>query len=403
MAPSQNQGKLSAATSLNAALFEFGARFAKEQLQQLARECDERCEQDLVPRLQALLRDIDAERDGFEKQKQHKILELRSRLSLLDSDSDAIETAVAQLCSVTPKSLDLVLSGPSLGSPIQTATEDASQDSDVPSTGDTHQSNDEQLVQGRTDALLMPITTPSSIDTQLQAHVLAESSAPSQTSKRPRPEKRDENASVSKRPKVSAEDDEPEAATSAKLITREVAFPNLATGECIFRHSTQKGFFVVRCDQCDVIFSEPPLAYNRALKHFNKHGVPGKDKEELTNEDIFEQFAYQVSGADMASKYWVKEHLGAMPHTFTSTRSAEVPTDADEVEDMMPKHKEIDDDFSPPFPKVRESPRNHTVDRDPEVETHRRPLRNVPRPDYAEMIAGKAPWEEASDVGSEAS
>lgn len=64
--------------------------------------------------------------------------------------------------------------------------------------------------------------------------------------------------------------------------------------ECIFRHVGRKGFFVVRCDFCESgFFTEPPLLYNRALKHFQKHGEAILDGEELTNEFIFKKFAFQ--------------------------------------------------------------------------------------------------------------
>lgn len=59
---------------------------------------------------------------------------------------------------------------------------------------------------------------------------------------------------------------------------------------------------------------------------------------------------------------------------------------------MTRELQQVDDDFSPPFPKLREPARSRQSDRGEECEKPRRGRRNVPRPDYAEMVANKDPW-----------
>lgn len=73
-------------------------------------------------------------------------------------------------------------------------------------------------------------------------------------------------------------------------------------------------------------------------------------------------------------------------------RSPGDTSQAYDVEDMVRRHQEIEDDFSPPFPKLRESLRSRQSDREAEHEKPHRARRNVPRPDYAEMVANKDPW-----------
>jgi hypothetical protein len=73
-------------------------------------------------------------------------------------------------------------------------------------------------------------------------------------------------------------------------------------------------------------------------------------------------------------------------------RSSRDASRADDVEEIVRKHQEIDDDFSPPFPQLRESLRSRQPDHEADQEKPRRALRNVPRPDYAEMVANKDFW-----------
>ncbi|KAI0872425.1 hypothetical protein GGS24DRAFT_491506 [Hypoxylon argillaceum] len=399
-------------TQLNTALLNFASKYMKDQLEHLAQVCDQRLERELLPRLYAILRDIDHERDAFEEHKRDAARDLRDHLNLLRFDAAAIDDAIGQLHTVAPRYLDLLPSASSLALPVSglaslsapstAASSDrnfdtsgagpVSQTAATPtSTPETSSHNPQDSTTGAEPST--PATKPTILNGRVQAQAIAESSTASRSPKRPRFDLRKESETPSKRQRTTNENETIGAAQPK--IGRRVAFPNLKTGECIFRHAERKGFFVVRCDYCEPgIFTEPPLLYNRALKHFQKHGEAASEEEELTNEFIFERFAFQgtMDGGEMASKYWIREHVGAMPHTFIPTGSSRTTTQADDVDNTVRKHQEIDDDFSPLSPKLRGSLRNRQSDGEEVDKNLRRTRRNVSRPDYAEIVANKDPW-----------
>ncbi|KAI0103059.1 hypothetical protein GGR51DRAFT_261499 [Nemania sp. FL0031] len=397
---------------LSAAFLSFAPKYMKDQLELLAQECDERLERKLLPRLQAILRDIDRERDAFEEHKRDAARGLRSQLNLHQCDAAAVDDAIGQLQAVVPRYLALLPSASSLALPVSIPTslpatgvatsldrifdttdaDKISQTAASPVSAAPESSNhNTQCSNDQANKPCAPATEPLSLDSQVQAQVIAENSVASCSPKRSRLNFHKESDTPSKRQRIADEDDT--AGDTQPKIERRVAFPNLKTGECIFRHAGRKGFFVVRCDYCQPgIFTEPPLLYNRALRHFQKHVELASDKGELTNEAIFERFSFQVDGGELASKYWIREHLGAMPHTFSPTGSSKNISQANDAEAIVRKHQEIDDDFSPPLLKLRRSACDHESDSEEVHEKPRRTRRNVPRPDYAEMVANKDPW-----------
>ncbi|KAI8628362.1 hypothetical protein F5Y19DRAFT_135955 [Xylariaceae sp. FL1651] len=396
--------------NLNTAIFHFAPRYMKEKLEHLAHEYDQRLERDLVPRLHTLLREIDQERDAFEQQKRNATNEIREHLGLLRFDAASVEDAIGQLRAVAPKYLHLIPKAECVTIPISTKasfiTPSIASSGNIPEAlgvnSNSQTATSLSLTQGTSSHSTQLRTTQaesgasppraSSSNSQVQARIISGNSTASCSPKRPRTIGQNENDNSSKR-QIIADDKGNPGAIQIKEITRRVAFPNLTTGECIFRHSKHRGFFVIRCDRCEPgSFSEPPLAYNRALKHFQKHGEKGPDGEELTNEYIFEKFACQVDGEELASKYWIREHIGAMPHIFVPMKCAIDTSCADDTENMVRKHQEIDNYFSPPLPLLRESPHNHSLDHDEDQDKPRRTRRNVPRPDYAEMVANRDPW-----------
>ncbi|KAI8945722.1 hypothetical protein F4801DRAFT_593912 [Xylaria longipes] len=393
----------------NAALLDFAPKYMKNQLEQLAHECDQRLERQLLPRLHAILCEIDQERDAFEEQKRDAVSRLREHLSLLPLDAAVVDDAVGQLHAVAPRHLGVLPTASSLALPafdsasLSTPSTSASSDGafGTPDEDTSSQapasprSTPETLSHAAQDSIAQtrpwtPPTKSPTVESEVQAQVLAESSTVPCGPKRPKVDHQNESDVSSKRQRTA---NEKAPGAVQPQIERRVAFPNLMTGECIFRHAERKGFFVVRCDYCKPgFFTEPPLRYNRALKHFQKHTEAISDEKELTNEYIFENFAFQVDGDEMASKYWIREHLGETPHTFVPVGSSGDTSQADDTEDTVRIHQEIEDAFSPPFPKLRESLRSRQSDREVEHEKPHRARRNVPRPDYAEMVANKDPW-----------
>ncbi|XXG95319.1 hypothetical protein Hte_001580 [Hypoxylon texense] len=398
---------------LNTAISDFASSYVRKELQQITRERDDALARSHVPRLRALLREVDDERQAFEKEKEKLIHGLRKKLELLEVDATIIEATFAELNSVAPKYLGIIPSASTLTirpptpfmSPVRDNYFSTVLGADIIS--DAPPLAIQVLDQGIPDVPKGYCSSPTninvspdagpSIDRQVQSQVLSESSTINRPVKRPSAEGRDSNASGGKRRRF----DGPKTPNRSQSdIFRKIAFPNLETGERIFRHSERQGFFVIRCNRpnCQTgFFTDPPLAYNRALKHFQGHGETGPDGDELSNEYVFEKFACEIEGSSMVSKYWIKEHLGPLPHTFVPGKSRSRSSQIDAVN--VRKRQENDKSYTP-----SNRPRNPSVtnesDEELEVEKPRRTPRSVIRPDYAELVANKDPWN-LSDMESD--
>ncbi|KAI3330263.1 hypothetical protein F4824DRAFT_505305 [Ustulina deusta] len=411
---------------LNAALLDFAPRYMKDQLEHLAHECDQRLERELLPQLHAILRQVDQERDAFEEHRQDAARDLRDRLNLLRFDAAAIEHAIGQLQVVAPRYLALFPSASSLALPVTassavsasasrstsstaaspTGVFDDTPDADIGShIAASPASTPETSNHGAQDSTArtkpwIPSRDPPNLDHQIQSPVTAECSMVSCSPKRRKAERQAERDSPYKRQKTANEN------ISSGVVPPEikgrVAFPNLMTGGMVaipsFPHIGPKASFLMFSEPpmlFEGIFTEPPLNNDRALKHFQEHEKDTSSEEELTNESIFERFALQVDGDEMASKYWITEHLGEEPHTFTPMTSPQDAPQADHTEDIIHRNEETDDDFCPLFLRLRDPARSRQSDREGEDEKPRRSLRNVARPDYAEMVA---PWSAEVDI-----
>ncbi|KAH9885355.1 hypothetical protein F4778DRAFT_799125 [Xylariomycetidae sp. FL2044] len=411
----------SSAGKLNHALTGYASAFVKKELQQLAAAYDDTLARSHVPKLRALLKEVDNERAAFEHEKDKLLQHLRTKLQRLDVEGPAIDAGLAELQSIAPRYLSVIPGTSALTirppTPIMSPPRENSYFTTVlganlgpgePTTGAQtspvqaarlHESSTRPRstpAVGRT--LITPKPTQTSqIDDQVQEQVIAESTiaVQSQSTKRSRAESADEiKVSVAKRQRT---DNDKSSTNVARRDIEQIAFPNLETGESIFRHAQRKGYFVIRCSLPDCAkptFSEPPLAYNRALRHFENHSELIPDGEELTNEYIFEKFGWEITGSNLASKYWIKEHLGKVPHTFTPGKSRPRASRTDAL--SLPIKEQEDTDFV-----LSSNPRDSisAVDseaEDSEQEMPRRTRRKVPRPDYAELVANRDLWN-ASD------
>ncbi|CAJ2504684.1 Uu.00g120780.m01.CDS01 [Anthostomella pinea] len=376
---------------LNNALSDFALSFVKKELQQLARECDDNLGRNYVPRLRALLREVDRERDAFEHEKQQLVKGLRAKLELLQVDDDAVDDVVAQLHAMGPKYLGAIPSASTLTirppTPTMSPTMSPSRENNYFSTvlsADARLNGlaaaPQSPIRERSAPGLLHHSSPAvahgsplaitSIDRQVQYQVIGESSLAIKSPKRPRVEGRSNSGTLPKRQKVVSE--------------------------------KRKGFFVIRCDRpgCSSgYFREPPLVYNRAMKHFQKHGEIGPDDGELTNDYIFDKFACQIEGSDLASKYWIKEHLGTVPHTFIPGKTPRIRAAPDDNPELSVDHEEVNEDFVL-SDKTQGSIHARQSDDESEPEKPRRTPRSVPRPDYAELVANKDPCN-GSDADSE--
>ncbi|KAI1802106.1 hypothetical protein F4811DRAFT_422637 [Daldinia bambusicola] len=291
---------------LNNAISDFAASYVKKELQQLTRERDDELARSFVPKLRALLREVDKERQAYEQDKEKLILGLRKKLQLLEVDPDTIESTVSELILVTPKYLSVIPSASTLTirpptpfmSPIRDNYFSTVLGADVLSSIPPLASQVQD--QGASSSIKDSSSSPTninvspnigpSIDHQVQNQIQSENPMTNRAPKRANGDG-DSTTTNGKRRRV---DGGKALSRSQSDIFRKIAFPNLETGERIFRHSDRQGFFVIRCNRPNCqsgFFTDPPLAYNRALKHFQSHGETGLDGEELTNEYIFENFA----------------------------------------------------------------------------------------------------------------
>ncbi|KAI0853651.1 hypothetical protein F5Y00DRAFT_105975 [Daldinia vernicosa] len=323
---------------LNNAISDFASSYVKKELQQLTRERDDELARSHVPKLRALLREVDRERQAYEQDKEKLILGLRKKLQLLEVDPDTIESTVSELIPVCPKYLSVIPSASTLTirppTPFMSPVRDnyfstvlgANVLSSIPpSASQVHDQGASNSIKDHssspTNINVSPNVGPN-FDHQIQSQILSENPM---TNKAPKRVSADSDSAASgKRRRV---DGGKSLSRSQSDIFRKIAFPNLETGERIFRHAERQGFFVIRCNRSNCqtgFFTDPPLAYNRALKHFQSHGETGQDGEELTNEYIFENFACEIEGSSLVSKYWIKEHLGPSPHTCSRSREVEI-------------------------------------------------------------------------------
>ncbi|KAI2466275.1 hypothetical protein F4781DRAFT_357076 [Annulohypoxylon bovei var. microspora] len=384
---------------LNTAISDFASTYVKTELQQLTRERDDALARSHVPKLRALLREVDKERQAFDQDKEKLIRGLRKKLELLEVDTDIIEATIAELTPVTPKYLSIIPSASTLTirpptpflSPVRNNYFSTILGADLLSNAPALASQilDQETanaVKGHssspTNINVSPRAGPN-IDHQIRDQILSENSAANQTPKRAGANG-DGNTSAKRRRIDSGK----VLSRSQSDIFRKIAFPNLETGERIFHHVNRPGLFVIRCNRpnCQTgFFTDPPLAYNRALKHFQSHGQTGKDGEELTNEYIFENFACEIEGSRMVSKYWIKEHLGPSPHTFVPGKSRSRTTQADPNNAL--KQQEDGNNYtssSKPHDPIVD---DESDEEELQVEKPRRTPRSVARPDYAERLS----------------
>ncbi|KAI8961304.1 hypothetical protein F5Y11DRAFT_229616 [Daldinia sp. FL1419] len=392
-------------SKLNSAISDFTSTYVKKELQQLTRARDDELARSHVPKLRALLREVDKERQAYQQDKDKLILGLRKKLELLEVDPDTIENTISELIPVTPKYLSVIPSASTLTirpptpfmSPVRDNYFSTVLGADVlssipPLASQVHEQAASASIKALSSSPTNINVSPTAglhIDHKIQSQILSE--AP-MTEKAPKRISTDGDSITSGKRRRIDHGKTPSRAQSD--IFRKIAFPNLETGERIFRHAERQGLFVIRCNRsaCQTgFFTDPPLAYNRALKHFQSHGETGPDGEELSNEYIFENFACEIEGSSLVSKYWIKEHLGPSPHTFVPGRSRSKNTQTTDSPGVR-KSKEDDKNYTPSSKSRNPTVINETEDEESETEKPRRTPRSVPRPDYAEMVANKDPW-----------
>jgi hypothetical protein len=181
----------------------------------------------LLPRLEALLREIDQERDVFEQRKQEATHDLRDQLNLLRLDASAVDEAIAQLYVVTPRYLDLLprassliiptsetasLCVPVTAGPLDDALDRPEADtssqtaaSHTLTPGTSSQSAQSAHNQTASTELCVSPLKPLNFDSQVQSQVIAADSLASCSSKRPGIDGQNESDAPYKRQRMANE------------------------------------------------------------------------------------------------------------------------------------------------------------------------------------------------------
>lgn len=203
---------------LDSAISDFASGYVKTELRRLTRERDDALARSHVPKLRALLREVDKERQAFEQDKEKLIQGLRNKLELLKVDPDIIETTIAELNAVSPKYLTIIPGASTLTirppTPFLSPVRDnyfstvlgASNSSGAPPSAS--QNFNESVNQRSPGAVKRQDSSPTNInvspnagpnvDYQIQDQILSENSAANQTPKRPATDD-DGNTSAKKR------------------------------------------------------------------------------------------------------------------------------------------------------------------------------------------------------------
>ncbi|RYP18531.1 hypothetical protein DL765_003906 [Monosporascus sp. GIB2] len=322
---------------LNGAISEFAASFIKKELEQLASDYDEVLARVHVPKIRRLLMEVDEKRQEFDDAKKGMVQTLRKKLEALEVDGSTINSALSDLQKMCPDYLDVIPRASVLNIRPGSPTKSSSSDSRLSSPGD---SLDIAIDQDNSASLIRPVDDENpnvdghrhspkgiggnshaagmNIDGDVQEQPIAESFGTNNSQKRSRDEA------------FESETDEGMPLRKGLAIKTGIIFPRKISAEevnpeeIVFQHSGVKGYYVIRCDQpscASLHFTEPPLIYRRAVKHFERHrsGNTSEPVGELTEQEVFEKYAIEVRGVEDESREWLAAHTGGKPHISRDT------------------------------------------------------------------------------------
>ncbi|RYO89223.1 hypothetical protein DL766_004531 [Monosporascus sp. MC13-8B] len=394
---------------LNGAISEFAASFIKKELEQLASDYDEVLARVHVPKIRHLLMEVDEKRQAFDDAKNGMVQTLRKKLEALEVDGSTINSALSDLQKMCPDYLDAIPRASVLNIRPGSPTTSSSSDSRLSSPGD---SLDIAIDQDNSASLTQPVDDENpnvdghrrspnkvggnsragmNIDRDVEEQPMAETLGTKNSQKRSRDEafesETDEGMPLRKG-----------LATKTGInFPRKISAEEVNPEEIVFQHSGLKGYYVIRCDQASCAslhFTEPPLIYRRAVKHFERHRSDNASEpvKELTEQEVFENYAIEVKGVEDESREWLAAHTGGKPHIFTP-KPRRVSAGIKQGDSAKKTRKEPEDkNYTPSTHASSLISANDSHDDEYELETEnpRRHLRRVPRQDYAELVMGKS-------------
>ncbi|RYP09929.1 hypothetical protein DL764_000971 [Monosporascus ibericus] len=328
---------------LNVAISDFAASFVKKELEQLARDYDEVLARVHLPKIRLLLMEVDEKRQAFDDAKNGMVQTLRKKLEALEVDGRIITSTLEGLQKMYPDYLDTIprasvleirpgssrRSLSSLRISSASPTTSSSSDSRLSSPGD---SLDMAIDQDDSASLIQPVgdETPNVDDRRSSTRVGGNSRGAGMNMDRdvqPMTETYGTNNSQKRSRDEAFESETDEGMPSRKgpATKTEANFPRKIRAEevnpeeIVFQHSGLKGYYVIRCDEASCAslhFTEPPLIYRRAVKHFERHrsGNTTEPVGELTEQEVFEKYAIEVNGVEDESREWLAAHTGGKPH-----------------------------------------------------------------------------------------
>ncbi|RYP69614.1 hypothetical protein DL769_005234 [Monosporascus sp. CRB-8-3] len=394
---------------LNGAISDFAASFVKKELEQLARDYDEVLARVHVPKIRLVLMEVDEKRQAFDDVKNGMVQALRKKLEALEVDDSTINSALLDLQKMYPDYLAAIPRASALNIRPGSPTTSSNSDSQLSSPGD---SLDIAIDQDDSASFIRPVGDENpnldghrhsftcvggnsraagvNMDRDAQEQPMAETYGTNNSQKRSRDEafesETDEGMPSRKVPATKSETNFPR-----KIWAKEV-YPE----EIVFQHSGLKGYYVIRCDQAScasLYFTEPPLIYRRAVKHFERHrsGNTSEPVGELTEQEVFENYAIEVKGVEDESREWLAAHTGGKPHIFTP-KPRRVSAGIKQGDSTKKTRREPEDKNYTPSRRTSSLVSAKDSDDDEyelETENPRRHLRRVPRQDYAELVMGK--------------
>lgn len=317
---------------------DYATAFVKEELKPLTARFDETLEKTFMPRIRAVLREVEQERRAYLEAREDRLVVLRQKLHSFGVDKTTADTLLGRICHFPPELLgllptesllgDFVLSRAIAGDGFLAKSPNLSVDSAYAGSPASVEKPNHFLsvvtnVDPRPATYRPEPTDDRRISTRRRSQQQQKTNAPagpavdSPTTARsrkryndgeiddaPGPSKRLRNLESEvglgvHRPTALAKQTQVPSpkGTQGPPFRRALRPADIQPQERIFRHFDREGYFVVRCDRPDCLhryFTEQPFGYSRAYRHFVKqHNDTGLENSRISDEEIFDRYAHE--------------------------------------------------------------------------------------------------------------
>ncbi|KAK9419653.1 hypothetical protein SUNI508_07139 [Seiridium unicorne] len=424
--PSTGQNEAPTNLGVRGEISNFVKTCIRNKFQELAFAYDAELQRDFLPQLRFLLNEIEKKHNEFKDAKRSIIQEIGEILMPLEVDSDLIDTVpspfddlhAAWRAVLRPGSPLKTVSSQLGAEPVRALPQqEVERRSSSPSTlGRNNAGEVEVFVSVVAREKAQHIEQQSSLLVR-HAGQATKDKDPHASGKRPGEEmvhviggKRskldDQMVARMKTTPTSSESIDPYA-----RIDRRIELSELHTSECVFQIPNRTTFYVIRCDSrgCSSrVVEKDPFKYKRAFNHFFRDHT----EEPLTEAEIFERYAYEVTDA---TEDRIEAHTG-IAEIPECTPRLELPTNLSRPPRLTAVHTStkmgtstftgvhfdpwIPDDLSNDrgsLPEEDDADLSQEVNNESEKEQPSRALRQQPRPPYAAIAQGLMMREETGN------